>query len=449
MQRCPTCPWHDTHYPVPSQGPLNASVMLLGEGPGVQESERMQPFVGKTGEELNKQYLPLSGLIRHQCMVVNTMACYPPGGKLDPTNAKHRAMVAGCAQYHLQPLIARVRPKLIVAMGHWAIRHTVGELDLEMDHGIPRTQGGCTVMPFYHPSLGIHMPEMMTAIRQDWTRLRWLREGRLKLLQDEYPNPDYRVVTTDMDLGDSALPMAIDTETQSGGAAFCLTYSTQPGTGYMILADNAATLSNFGRAVSKWRGPVLIHNCLFDLPVLRSMGVHVPWARLRDTMITAYHLGNCPQGLKQLAYRYLGCRQQSFEDLVMPYATEAAVYYLEQAGRTKWPSPEPSLVLDAEGHFKLYKPQGINAKLKRLFTDLNKDPTLDIFERWRNWVGDGSATVVTTGMGPFPVPSVAQAPLAEVVGYACRDADLTLRLWPLLDRARRRVRHKPEVEWLT
>lgn len=444
--RCSTCPWRDTdpHYPIPADGPQHAKVLFVAEAPGLTETERGRNLCGRTGREFNDQYLPLAGLRRHDVRTINTMACYPPGGKLDPASPKHSAMVAGCANAKLRVELESTQAEIVVAMGHWANRHTGGDLDMEMEYGIPRSWKGRVLFPSYHPAVALHNTGMISAVREAFYRLKLLRDGKLRVPRDQYPSPDYRILRA----GQVELhmtpwagqPIAVDTETSPKGA-FCLTFSAQPGTGYMILADDEESVREFAWYLKQWTAPVLIHNCLFDLPVLRSMGVEVPRHWLRDTMMRCYHLANMPQALKVLSYRYLGVRQQSFEDLVMPYATVEALGYLERAAAIQWPKPEADLVMDNEGHWKMYRPQGINQKLKRLFTDLGKNPGLDVFARWDNWVSDGSAAVVTTGgLGPFPKPSVELCHLPDVVNYACADADVTLRLWPILERASRRVR---------
>ncbi len=450
MDRCAACPWASTgeHNPVPGQGPRDARIMLIGEGPGKQESAQGLPFVGKSGRELDETYLPLAGLVREQCYVTNNMKCYPPAGKLKPDNKEHRYIADTCAATHLQDEIDRIQPDTVVTMGAWATRTLLGDIDLEMEHGIPVGN----VFPTYHPAAGLHSPEMMTPLRDDFARLRLLLADALHLPHDEYPNPDYRIIdyaeVFDA-MGDPTQVLAIDTETAPDRSAFCLTFSSAPGTGYMVLATDRVATSEFAARLSHRQAPILIHNSLFDLPVLRSLGVHVPWKWLRDTMVSAYHLGNVPQGLKALSWRYLGFRQKSFSDLVMPYARAEALTYLREAAKRDWPKPEVAWVLDKDGFQKPYKAKGIGGKLKLLFTHLASDPDIDIFERWGNWVADGSIAVVTRELGPFPIPSVTQVPLDQVVRYACADADVTLRLWPLLQRAARKMRHSAPSMWLT
>jgi len=63
LDPCPDCP--RTRKPVPWHGPFDAEIVVIGEAPGKQENNFGRPFVGKTGMELDDQYLPLAGLTRH------------------------------------------------------------------------------------------------------------------------------------------------------------------------------------------------------------------------------------------------------------------------------------------------------------------------------------------------------------------------------------------------
>lgn len=95
--------------------------------------------------------------------------------------------------------------------------------------------------------------------------------------------------------------------------------------------------------------------------------------------------------------------------------------------------------------WKVYKPQGLNTKLKRFFTDLSKDPDKDLFKTWDNW--ESCHEMVEKECGPFPGKCITHVPFRKVIHYACRDADATLRLWPLLLYMKSQMRHTPQEKW--
>lgn len=76
IRKCTKCPLHQgrTHA-VPGEGPLNAKVMFIGEGPGAMEDRTGRPFVGPAGQFLN-ELLALAGLKREEVFIANTVKCF-------------------------------------------------------------------------------------------------------------------------------------------------------------------------------------------------------------------------------------------------------------------------------------------------------------------------------------------------------------------------------------
>jgi hypothetical protein len=305
----------------------------------------------------------------------------------------------------------------------------------------------------YHPALGIHEPKKMGILRRGFIRLGKYLRGDLHIPVDQYPNPDYSEITSDAELGEYLSQMeesdiALDTEVTRDHEPFCVTLSVRPGTGRLIRASDHSACANLAGKLSRWSGYILLHNRLFDRSVLARMGIPIPHNRIIDTMMEAYHLGNLPQGLKALAYRHLGMEMDSFDDLVTPHSRALVLTYYAKALSETWPRPEEELVRDKEGQWKLYRPQSLNTMLKRLFTDLGKNPELDVFDRWKSDRWESSHEMVEAKLGRWPGKDIRHAPFeTAVVPYACRDADATLRLWPILRKASRLVRRKQEWEW--
>lgn len=427
--------------------------MLIGEAPGWQENKRERVFIGKTGMELNEHYLPIASLRRAGVYVTNAIKCLPPGvgGKVDINKQQDVDMLLSCAGTHLWEEIATVKPRVIVPMGAFACYAIDPDINLELQHGIPLETSWGMTFPMYHPAGGIHEPKKMLQIRNDWVRLRKYLNGTLRVPIDEHKSPDYREISADellanyLECNDYTFPMAIDTEIKRNREAYCLTFSTAPGTGYLIRAGNSDALEIFQAIIDRWRGPLLFHNYPFDGPVCESMGLSIPFKRVVDTMTRCYHLGSLPQGLKALAYRLLGMRMQDFDDLVTPYSLPIALAYLREAYSRDWPKPMEQLIRDPEGLWKIYKPQAMGTKLKRFLTDYGKNPCKDIFGSWDNW--EDSHQLIEEVMGPFPGKCISHVPFEKTIYYACRDADATVRLWPIQERMRRLVRRKPVEYW--
>src|ERR1051326_1553935 len=113
------------------------------------------------------------------------------------------------------------------------------------------------------------------------------------------------------------IPM--DTESD-GDRPWSLQFSLRPGHGALILAEDTHLLKSFNESMSSFG--LMLHHSLADLGPLARMYQKVEGRRIRDTMQELYGLGNQPQGLKSAAYRLLGVRMKSWEDLVMPPRSE-------------------------------------------------------------------------------------------------------------------------------
>ncbi len=109
---CKLCPLHQNRsQAVFGVGDKQASWFFVGEGPGAEEDQRGEPFVGAAGRLLDKMLLGL-GLNREQDVyIANVVKCRPPQNRT-PTESE----CATCLPY-LHRQIALVRPKVIVALG--------------------------------------------------------------------------------------------------------------------------------------------------------------------------------------------------------------------------------------------------------------------------------------------------------------------------------------------
>lgn len=456
MNPCALCP--RINKIVPSIGPTPCNVMLIAEAPGRDEDRKGVPLIGKTGREVNEHYLPLAGLSRDRVYIANTVSCLPVGdGKLDPKNPKHKALIQCCAEHHLYEEIRACNPKVIVVMGG-VINSLIPSTYLDYDHGFIKdwdVPGDKTRKVFvqYHPSLGIHEPKKMLMIRNDWIRLRKYLNNTLHVPVDEYAGvEDYREIITEQELRDSLngyeqSVLACDTENRKDHSPFCITYSVVPGTGYLIRAERIDLLDIFQEYLDRWEGKILWHNWLYDFEITTAMGLRFRHNLIVDTMLKAYHLGNLPQGLKALTYRELGMNMQDFDDLVRPYSTQLILKYLRYAHCEEWPKPEQQLVKQKDGTWKVLKPHGFNQKLKRFFTDYEKNDEKDVFGMWYgNWVDEHE--MVEEKLGSFPGLCISHVPFhSGVIRYACRDADALLRLYPILKHMERNVRRTVQERW--
>ena len=77
-QRCPLAAGRIKA--VPGEGPAHAELMLIGEGPGMNEDKQGRPFVGASGQFLT-ELLAQAGYKREEVFTANVVKCRPPGNR--------------------------------------------------------------------------------------------------------------------------------------------------------------------------------------------------------------------------------------------------------------------------------------------------------------------------------------------------------------------------------
>jgi DNA polymerase len=149
---------------VPGEGPADAAVMFVGEGPGFHENEQGRPFVGAAGRFL-EELLASIGLTREQVFICNVVKCRPPGNR-DPLPEE----IDACAKY-LDAQIRIIHPRIIVTLGRFSMARFFPGARISAIHGKARQIGGRTVMAMYHPAAALHQPSLRTTVEADFAAL--------------------------------------------------------------------------------------------------------------------------------------------------------------------------------------------------------------------------------------------------------------------------------------
>jgi uracil-DNA glycosylase len=150
---------------VPGEGPANAEVMLIGEGPGFHEDQQGRPFVGPSGEFLT-QLLTSAGFKRSDVFIANVVKCRPPGNR-DPLPDE----IAACGAY-LDRQIALINPKIIITLGRFSMARWFPGDKISAIHGRARRIDGRIVVAMYHPAAALHQPALRDTLESDFQRLR-------------------------------------------------------------------------------------------------------------------------------------------------------------------------------------------------------------------------------------------------------------------------------------
>ncbi len=121
---CTRCPLHKLGRKqiVFGVGNPRADIMFVGEGPGADEDEQGEPFVGRAGQLLNNM-ISAMGIRREDVYIANVVKCRPPQNR-----TPEREECDTCSPF-LMRQIAVVRPKIIVALGAVAAKNLLGVND--------------------------------------------------------------------------------------------------------------------------------------------------------------------------------------------------------------------------------------------------------------------------------------------------------------------------------
>lgn len=139
-------------HAVVGRGNPQASIMIVGEGPGQNEDETGRPFVGKAGQLLDK-ILESVKLSETDVFICNIVKCRPPGNRT-PTQEEMDA----CRPYLLEQ-IRMVNPPIILLAGASAVRGLIGD-----KRGITKIRGewlewdSRLCMPVFHPAYLLRNP---------------------------------------------------------------------------------------------------------------------------------------------------------------------------------------------------------------------------------------------------------------------------------------------------
>ncbi len=166
---------------VPGEGPANAKIMFIGEGPGFYENEQGRPFVGAAGKFL-EELLATIGLTREEVFICNVVKCRPPGNR-DPEIDE----LTACSGY-LERQIRAIQPAVIVTLGRFSMARFMPDAKISAVHGQARMIDGRLVVAMFHPAAALHQPSLKQSIVEDFKKLPGLIAGAAKAAPP--PPPD-------------------------------------------------------------------------------------------------------------------------------------------------------------------------------------------------------------------------------------------------------------------
>jgi DNA polymerase len=152
-------------------GDPHADLMFIGEGPGAEEDRQGLPFVGRSGQLLDRLLMEELGITRAGVWISNVVRCRPPGNR-DPEPDE----IAACSAW-MATQLELIAPKVIVTLGNFATRYL-----LVTKEGITKLRGrtfphdsGAVIVPTFHPAAVLRGgAEPMAQLRADLVRAKLL-----------------------------------------------------------------------------------------------------------------------------------------------------------------------------------------------------------------------------------------------------------------------------------
>jgi uracil-DNA glycosylase len=149
---------------VPGEGPDNAEIVFIGEGPGWNEDQQGRPFVGAAGQLLDKLFYSIH-LMREQVYICNIVKHRPPNNR-EPLPAE----ISACSIW-LDRQLELIHPKIIVTLGSHSMTRFFPDKTISKIHGTSEKRDGVIYMAMYHPAAALYQQTLRYEMEQDMHKL--------------------------------------------------------------------------------------------------------------------------------------------------------------------------------------------------------------------------------------------------------------------------------------
>lgn len=175
--------YHDTEkILVFGEGDVEASLVLVGEAPGEQETIKQRPFVGRAGKNLD-EFLDVLQIERDNIYITNVVKFRPfkvneKTGRL--SNRPPTREEIDLSRPWLMRELGIIEPKVIVSLGNTALKTISDRKDIKIGdvHGQPfsielgQGEKSAVLFPLYHPASIIYRRELAEVYREDLVALK-------------------------------------------------------------------------------------------------------------------------------------------------------------------------------------------------------------------------------------------------------------------------------------
>lgn len=320
---------------VRGDGPIPARLMIIGEAPGENEVREGKPFVGASGQELNRM-LQEANIMRSEVYVTNVCRHRPPdndishfiSGLKKPPTERHVAfknrwvtpeVTAGYEE--LKAEIRMVQPNLIVAVGNLAMWALTGEWGITKWRGSQMRSAdfAVNVIPTIHPAAVLREWKIRAAVVNDLRRAKRHMQSKVYdnipswnfIVRPSFEQVRHTMVMLLARLAEAELWIDFDIETVYGHIdCFSVSWSRNDAICIPLKGNYWSELEE--AYIIHWAYQILTHkNCkvrwqngLYDAQYVHKHWHFIP-NHAQDTMITQHSVFCAqPKGLGYLASMY-------------------------------------------------------------------------------------------------------------------------------------------------
>ncbi len=176
LGNCSRCKLHQNRNAIVfGEGNGQAQLVFIGEGPGYEEDQQGNPFVGEAGRLLTDIIVKGMKLKREEVYICNVVKCRPPNNRTPESEE-----IAACEPF-LRKQILSIKPKVIVTLGNVPTQTLLKTKD-----GITKLRGkwrvfeGIPLMPTFHPAYLLRNPKDKALVWEDIQRVMTKLEKKVK-----------------------------------------------------------------------------------------------------------------------------------------------------------------------------------------------------------------------------------------------------------------------------
>ncbi len=166
------------------EGDPDATVMFIGEAPGFYEDQQGRPFVGRSGQLLNK-LIESVGWKREQVYISNIVKRRPPDNR-DPLPEEIEAY-----KPYLAKQIEIINPKIIAPLGRFSMNYFLPLAKISRDQGHKFEVEGRIIYPLYHPAAALRSTAVLTDLEEAFKHLPVIISG--KTAEPEVSAPEVKI----------------------------------------------------------------------------------------------------------------------------------------------------------------------------------------------------------------------------------------------------------------